>query len=121
MSHLWMGAVQWSPKLQSFCTAIEIWTLLLKKRKGTRSISNQKLRRLLAITDAFDKTIPKLEDALTQAFADYKEAKDQALPWQDEFLETLASNRASAKGMWTRTLNYPNYERLKSNAKLLET
>jgi hypothetical protein len=29
---------------------------------------------------------------------DYKKAKEQALPWQDEFLEGLADTRALAKG-----------------------
>jgi hypothetical protein len=32
LRHLQMGAVNWSPKLQSFRNAIEIWTLLLKQR-----------------------------------------------------------------------------------------
>jgi hypothetical protein len=41
--HLRMGGVVWSPKLQTYRTAIEIWSMLLKKRKGTRSISNRKL------------------------------------------------------------------------------
>jgi hypothetical protein len=99
--HLRMGAIPWSPQLQRFRTAIEIWTLLLRKRKGTRNISNRKLRRLLAstdITDAYQRTIPEIEDSLNQAFVDYKKAREQALPWRDEFLITLAENRAFAKG-----------------------
>jgi hypothetical protein len=42
----------------------------------------------------FKKSIPQIEDALSQAFTDCKKAKDQALLWQDEFLEGLADTRA---------------------------
>jgi hypothetical protein len=101
IQHLCMGAVKWSPKLQSFRTAIEIWSLLLKKRKGTRQISNSKLRCLLSsstITGAFSKSIPEIEEALSQAYADYKEARLQAVPWREEFMATLAASRAEVKG-----------------------
>ena len=50
------GEVPWSPKLQRFRTEIEIWALILKKRKGKRT-SVKKIRRLLKkskIVDAFD-------------------------------------------------------------------
>jgi hypothetical protein len=99
--HLRMGAVEWSPKLQSYSTAIEIWSLLLKKRKGTWNISNCKLRWLLCssdIKDAYSKTIPEIEDALTKAFDDYKTARNQASTWRDEFLASLAKSRAEKKG-----------------------
>jgi hypothetical protein len=99
--HLRMGAVEWSPKLQSFRMAIEIWSLLLKKRKGTRQIRNSKLRRLLAsstITGAFSNSIPEIEEALSQAYAAYKEARSQAVPWREEFMATLAASRAEVKG-----------------------
>lgn len=99
--HLRMGAIEWSPKLQSFRTAIEVWSLMLKKRKQQRSISNCKLRRLLSktsIQDAYSKSVPELEDALTAAFSDYREARNKAPVWRDEFLTSLAASRAEVKG-----------------------
>lgn len=99
--HLRMGAVEWSPRLQSLRNAIEIWSILLKKRRRSRSTSTCKLRRLLAqstITDAYTRTIPELEDALSKAFQDYRTARDQASVWRDEFLDTLAASRAMSKG-----------------------
>lgn len=99
--HLRMGAVDWSPKLQSFRTDIEIWSMLLKKRKSQRQISNRKLRRLLSktnITDAFSKTIPEIEDALSLAFSNYRKARCDAAGWRDEFLDSLATSRAEVNG-----------------------
>ena len=94
------GEVPWSPKLQKFRTAIEIWTLLLKKRKGTK-ISQRKLRRKLHgsdITGAFTKTIPELEDALHEAYTQYKKAKKEAEIWREEFMSELATACAAVKG-----------------------
>ena len=41
--HVRTGTIPWSPKLQKFRTAIEIWSLLLKKRKGIK-VSNKKIQ-----------------------------------------------------------------------------
>ena len=75
--------------------------MLLKKRKGCK-ISNHKLRRLLdksAITDASSyKTIPQLEDQLNAAYTRYKQAKQQATIWREEFLEGIARAKAKDKG-----------------------
>ena len=95
-----MGAIPWSPKLQRFRTDIEIWSLLLKKRKGIK-ISQRKLRRLLRksdITDASHKSNREVKEGLDQAFQAYKKAKEDATIWRDEFLDTLASSRAEIKG-----------------------
>ena len=99
--HIQTGRIPWSPKLQAFRTEIEIWSMLLKKRKG-RKVSNRKLRRLLtasSITDASShKTIPQLEDKLDAAYTRYKQAKQEATIWREEFLEDIARSKAKAKG-----------------------
>ena len=94
------GNVPWSPKLQKFRNTIEIWTLLLKKKKGTK-ISNRKLRRRLQqsdITGASSKTIPEIEDSLHEAYRQYKKARQEATVWREEFMDDLATARASIKG-----------------------
>ena len=94
------GAIPWTPKLQTFRTAIEIWSLILKKRKGIK-ISIRKLRRKLKksnLQNVFTKTIPELEDALSNAFTQYKKAKEDAEVWRDEFMDALAASRAEVKG-----------------------
>ena len=71
--HIRRGAIPWSPKLQKFRTNIEIWSLLLKKAKGFKHSKN-KLRRLLLssdIQDAYCKTLPEIEDALSTAHLAY--------------------------------------------------
>jgi hypothetical protein len=98
--HLRTGGTPWSPQFQTFRTTIEVWSLLLRKRKGLKT-SNRKIRRLLkrtTITDAYDRSIPEIEDALDEAFQALKEAKEKAPGWRNEFLVSLAQSRAAHKG-----------------------
>ena len=98
--HLRMGALPWSPKLQSFRDKILVWSLLLKKRKS-RKVSNRKIRRLLLKTDthdAYTKSLSEIEALLDASFLAYKKAREQAVRWRDEFMESLASSRSLAKG-----------------------
>jgi hypothetical protein len=94
------GAIPWSPQLQRHRSCVEIWSLLLKKRKG-RKISNNKLRRLLTKTElqgAYSKTIPEIKEALATAFQEYKKARESAANWREEFLVSVAQSRADRKG-----------------------
>ena len=80
--HLSTGGIPWSPKLQRCRDDIQIWSILRKKRSNTnQKVSNRKLRRLLLrspYSDAYQKTLPQIEDELTNAFQRYKEARTQA-------------------------------------------
>jgi hypothetical protein len=94
------GMIPWSPRLQKHRTNIEIWSLLIKKKKG-KKVSNKKIRRLLKKTDimgAYDLTLLQLEDKIDAAFNEYKKARTEATTWRDEFLEELATSRAKYKG-----------------------
>jgi hypothetical protein len=94
------GMIPWSPRLQKHRTNIEIWSMLIKKKKGQK-VSNKKIRRLLKKTDikgAYDMSLLQLQDAINNAFSEYKKARSDAATWRDEFLEDLASARAKHKG-----------------------
>ena len=75
--HLRTGSIPWSPTLQRCRDDIQIWSMLRKKRANVnQKVSNRKLRRLLlrsTFTDAYQKTLPQIEDELTNAFQRYKE------------------------------------------------
>jgi hypothetical protein len=98
--HLPTGNVPWSAKLQRYRDNIEIWSMLLKKRRH-RKISNRKLRRLLLRSDinsVYQKTTPELESELDIAFHAYKKAREDATSWRDEFLTGLAQSRSEDNG-----------------------
>jgi hypothetical protein len=95
-----MGQVEWSPRLQKFRTAIELWSLILLKRKGV-SASNRKIARLAkkaGVENANELTQQQVQEKVDLAFKQYKEAKKQSGVWRNEFLEELAKNRAERKG-----------------------
>jgi hypothetical protein len=49
LGKLCMGGIPWSPKLQGFRNAIELWSMILRKRKGIK-VSNTWIRRFMAET-----------------------------------------------------------------------
>ena len=50
------------------------------------------------IKNAYQKTIPELEDSLHDAFKAYKKAQTEAVSWRDGFMIALATSRAESKG-----------------------
>jgi hypothetical protein len=93
-----VGEVPRSPKLQVFRGKIELWSSLYKKRCGLK-MSNRKIRRMLKKVDIEDTNIYALsagqvEARMQSAFKAYKEAKQQASMWRNDFLHKLASARA---------------------------
>jgi hypothetical protein len=49
LSKLRMGGIPWSPKLQGFRNAIELWSMILRKRKGIK-VSSTRICRIMAKT-----------------------------------------------------------------------
>ena len=95
-----MGQVEWSPKLQRFRTEIELWSMMLKKRKGVK-ISNKRIRRFakkVGILNVHSYNLPQVSDKLDQAFQEYKSAKKNAAVWRDGLLELLAEARSEKNG-----------------------
>jgi hypothetical protein len=92
-----MGGIPWSPKLQGFRNAIELWSMILRKRKGIK-VSNTRIRRFMAKTriwNAFSADEVGAETNVKTAHRLYCAAKKDASVWRDEFLHYLA--RATAK------------------------
>ena len=91
-----MGEVPWSPKLQNLRTEIEVWSLLLKRKKG-RKIGSRRIRRLIKktkIQGAFDLSTEELQAKLNETFKLYKQAKKKAHIWRNDFLYDLATKKA---------------------------
>jgi endonuclease/exonuclease/phosphatase family metal-dependent hydrolase len=95
-----MGGVDWSPKLQKYRDAIELWSMM-KKRRLRRKVSTKRIRRWMVKIgrmDAFTITIDEIEIELTNALQEYKQAKKKASNWRSEFLDSLVEARAKHKG-----------------------
>jgi hypothetical protein len=91
------GEVPWSPKLQRFRTEIELWTMILRKRKGVK-VSNKRIRRFMRKTGIWNALKHDLEDTikrLAEIHQSYKEAKTHADVWRNDFLESLAEAKAA--------------------------
>ncbi len=90
------GGVPWSPKIQQFRTEIELWSMILRKRKGIK-VSNTRIRRFMrkaGIWNAFSADRDGAETMLNKAHRQYRVAKKNATVWRDEFMVTLAEARA---------------------------
>ena len=77
------GEVPWSPKLQHFRTSIELWSMIVKKRKSVK-VSNKRIRKFMRKTGNWNALKYDLEDAqkkLTTAHKEYKEAKQNSEVW----------------------------------------
>jgi hypothetical protein len=96
-----MGGFEWTPKLQRFRNEIELWSMMMRKRKGVK-ISNKRIRRFTkktGITDVLKYNLPQVSDKLDLAFKHYKAARKNAEVWRHNFLESLAGARSKANGM----------------------
>jgi hypothetical protein len=96
---LHMGAVPWSPKLQNHCDTIELWRMIVRKRKHIK-ISVKRIRRFMSktgIRDAMTCDLEQAEILLQQSYHLYKEAKKTAQLWRNDFLEDLAEDKPKQK------------------------
>jgi hypothetical protein len=74
------SGVPWSPKIQQFRTEIELWSMILGKRKGIK-VSNTQIRRFMrkaGIWDAFSADKDGVEIMLNKAHQQYRVAKKNA-------------------------------------------
>ncbi len=95
-----MGGVPWSPKLQGFRDAIELWSMILRKHKGVK-VSITRIRRYMAKTgvwDAFESDVTGAAHRLKTAHSKYRTAKQQAISWRDDFLLSIAEANALKYG-----------------------
>jgi hypothetical protein len=95
-----MGEVPWSPKLQVFRETIELWKMIIRKRKGLK-ISVKRIRRYMSktgIVDALTNDLEQVEMLLKRAEKSYKEARKSAGVWRNDFLDNLAKAKAEKKG-----------------------
>ena len=86
------GAHPWSPKFQKYRDTIELWSLILKRRRHIRT-SLTKIRRLckkLEIHMALKASRKQAWENLQTAFKEYHEDKKQAPAWRNTFLDDLA-------------------------------
>jgi hypothetical protein len=95
-----MGGIPWSPKLQGFRNAIELWSMIIWKRKGIK-VSNTRICRFMAKTgiwNAFSADEVGAELNVKTAHRLYRAAKKDASVWRDEFLHSLATATAKKNG-----------------------
>ena len=97
---LCMGGVPWSPRLQLLREEIELWGMIVKRRKRVK-ISISRIRRFIRKTGIGHALTHDLESAkshLSQAYKAYKTGKKDASVWRNDFLQSLAKAKADAKG-----------------------
>ena len=88
---LFMGRVPWSPKLQNHRDTIELWQLIVKKRKRIK-VSIKRIRRFMSktsIRNAMDYNLEGASMFLTKAYTSYAEAKTKAQFWREDHLDSL--------------------------------
>jgi hypothetical protein len=93
---LFMGGVPWSPKLQIYRDTIELWHMVVNKRKRIK-VSVKRIRRFMSKTGLWQALEYNLEGAsmfLTEAYHEYSEAKKKAQLWRDDHLDSLDAARA---------------------------
>ena len=93
---LFMGAAPWSPKFQVYRDTIELWNLIVNKRKGIK-VSVKRIRRFMSKTGLRHALEYNLEGAtmfLNKAYDSYKEAKSKAPLWREDHLDSLDAARA---------------------------
>lgn len=94
-----MGGVQWSPKLQAYRDQIELWSMIVRKKKKLR-VSLTRIRRWMHKTsemEALKNTLTQANTRLDLAHKNYRKAKEKADNWRNEFLDSLAEARAKDK------------------------
>ena len=94
-----MGGVPRSPKLQSFRLEIELWSMILRKRKGV-CVSTKRIQRFMVktgFTDALNSNLVEADTQLGAAQGAYRLAKKEASMWRNEFLSSLAESRSQRK------------------------
>jgi hypothetical protein len=97
---LTMGGIPWSPKLQPYRDTIELWKMILRKRKGMK-ISLKQIRRFMyktRIRDALSNDLEQVVILLKDACKSYKAAKKLASLWRNDFLDNLAQAKAEKNG-----------------------
>jgi hypothetical protein len=90
------GGVPWSPKIQLFRTEIELWSMILRKRKGIK-VSITRIGRFMrksGILHAFSADKAAATIMLQKAHQKYRAAKKNATVWRDKFMVTLAEARS---------------------------
>ena len=91
-----MGGVPWSPKLQNHRDTIELWQMIVKKRKRIK-VSVKRIRRFMSKTglrNALEYNLDGASMFLTKAYTAYAEAKTKAQLWRDDHLDSLDAARA---------------------------
>jgi hypothetical protein len=98
---LTMGGVPWSPELQVLRDTLELWTMLVRRKKKVK-VSVKRIRRFLkkvTVRNAFTCSLQESQTILDAAFRDYKKAKkEEALQMRHKFQESLAQAIALKKG-----------------------
>ncbi len=95
-----MGEVPWSPRLKLLRDEIELWRMMVKRRKRVK-ISISRIRRFMKKTGIGHAFAHDLEDAkahLTLAYKACKAGKKDASSWRNDFLQSLAKAKADEQG-----------------------
>ena len=95
-----MGGVPWSPRLQALREEIELWRMIVKRRKRIK-ISLSRIRRFIkktGIGHALTHDLDSAHSHLNLAYKAYKAGRKNASVWRNDFLHNLAKAKAEQKG-----------------------
>ena len=95
-----MGGVPWSAEIQLLRDKIELWEMLVRRKKKVK-ISVKRIRRFLKkvpIRDAFTCSLKEAICHRDEAYLEYKTAKSKAPEMRAKFQESLAIAIAVKKG-----------------------
>ena len=88
-----MGGVPWSPEIQSIREKIELWQMLVRRKKNVK-VSVKRIRRFIQkvpISNAFTCSLKEAISHLDAAHKEYKnKAKEKAPQLRHKFQESLA-------------------------------
>ena len=93
-----MGGKPWSPRFQTYRDRIELWDLIIKKRKKihTNTTVIRRLMKKVNTPDALKMSLQEAEASLSEARKEYWEARKHATKWREDFLDKLAADVAEA-------------------------
>jgi hypothetical protein len=100
ISKLTMGDIPWSLEIQNFRDKIELWEMLVWRKKKVK-VSVKRIRRVLkkgSSSHAFTRSLKEALSIRDAAYQEYKTAKEQAPQMRAKFQESLAVTIAAKRG-----------------------
>ncbi len=98
---IYHGKVPWSPQLSKLRQQIELWNMIVKKRRGLR-VSTKRIGRFMRKTGEHAALEIDLTEAIRRqqlAYKEYRTNKSHAPKWREDFMVSLATAKAKKMGL----------------------